>query len=149
ADREFKKALASNGESSSEIHLEKATRYNPYQPYYNFTFVKRIVDSNPHLDVTKWVRLLQIINDSIMLNPVEAEFYVTKARIFRALLQQTGHFSFYTETVSSYQAALGYDPFNVFLRTEFAYFLFRSGRLVLAEDELNKVIALEPAFLNA
>src|SRR5262249_38945558 len=43
ADREFKKALASNGESSSEIHLEKATRYNPYQPYYNFTFVKRIV----------------------------------------------------------------------------------------------------------
>jgi len=83
------------------------------------------------------------------LNSLESDFYLYRARIFRILLSQTQRFIFFTEAISSYQAALDKAPYNVFLRGELAAFEAEQGRFSLAQVELEKALNAEPAFLNA
>jgi hypothetical protein len=149
ADREFKAAFKSNDATLVQEHLENARLYNPFQPYYQFTLVSRIVDSKPELSVQKWLQLVSYLNDSIRLNRLEPDFYTYKAKIYRRLFELSGSQAYFTETVSNYQAAIDRSPYNVFLRTEYAYFLIWNGRVESATTELSKIISLEPAYLNA
>ena len=149
ADREYNMAISAQDAESARIHLDRAVRYNPYQAYYRFMFVRRVVDSHANLDSVHWMYLVHAIDDSITLNPLESDFYLYRARIFRTLLDQTHRFSFFTEAISSYQAALDKAPYNVFLRGELAAFEAEQGRFSLAQIELEKALSAEPAFLNA
>jgi tetratricopeptide (TPR) repeat protein len=149
AHREFHLAARSSTVQEADQHLLKAVRYNPYQPYYRFFFIRRIVDSNPDWDSSRWLNLLSVLNQSIALNPVESEFYSYKARILRKLLQKELTLEYYSSAVASYQTALDYNPYNVFLRLEFAAFLYQIKRNSLAEIEVRKALEAEPAFLNA
>ncbi len=149
ADREYKAAIRSGDSREAQEHLTKAVLYNPYQPYYRFAFVKRAVDSNPSWKQADWLKLIGPLNDSIRLNPLESEFYAYRARIYVILAKQTGDKNYYSQAVSSYQAALDRSPNNVFLRAQFASFLAQWGRMDLAETEIQKALEAEPVFLNA
>jgi O-antigen ligase len=149
ADHEFYLATRSQNREAANNHLVKALRYNPYQPYYRFFFLRQIVDAKPNVSDQKWTNILVLLNRAIELNPQEYQFYLYKARVLRILIQNTKSLRLYPDTVSAYQNALGCNPYNVFLRLEFASVLARFGRYDLAESEAKKSLELEPAFLNA
>ena len=149
ADRQWYLLARSTTTQEAEIHLRKAVRYNPYQPYYRFTLIKWVVDSNPQLKREQWASIVNSLNEAIRLNPLDANFYLYKAKAFRQQLVQTESLNFYSLAVSSYHAALDRSPYNVFLRAEFALFLMQAGRLDLADAELHKILDAEPAYLNA
>jgi hypothetical protein len=149
AYREMRAVSRSPDLKSAEQHLAKAIQYNPYQPYYRFSFVRSIVAARPSLKPEQWLSLANMLNQSIRLNPMEADFYAYRAKIYAALLALTRQSDHYSQAVSSYQAALDHAPFNVFLRTDYGYFLYQVGRLDLARNEMQKVIETEPAYLNA
>jgi O-Antigen ligase len=149
AHREFQKATAAKDFKTSEAHLAKALRYNPYQPYYRFTLIRRIVDAKPQFDSSKWLLLVSLLDQSIRLNPTESEFYRYKARILQFLLEQKRTLAFYSSAVSAYQSALDYNPYNVFLRLEYAAFLNRFSRFHLAEQQIRKALEYEPVYLSA
>ena len=149
AHKEFQLAAVSRTPEELEKHLSNAVLYNPYQPYYRFFFIRKIVDSNPNWESIRWSNLLLSLNQATDLNPVEYEFYLYKARIFRKLLQKESNLRYYSSAVASYQTALDYNPYNVFLRLEFASFLSQINRDALAETEVRKALEAEPVFLNA
>ncbi len=149
ADREFGAAQAATDSASAKRHLDRAQYLNPFQPYYNFAFVKRVVDSGAKLDDYRLIFLVRALNESIELNPLEPEFYLYRARVYRTLFDRTHHFNHYSLAVSSYQAALDRSPFNVFFRTELASYSAQMGRYDIAQSELLKVLEAEPAFLRA
>jgi hypothetical protein len=149
ADHEFQLALTSVLPQDKERHLTNALRYNPYQPYYRFVFIRRIVDAKPPLDSSRWMSFSLLLDQAIALNPLEFEFYEYKARISRLLVERSRSLTDYSTAVSAYQSALDCNPFNVFLRLEFASFLFQLNRYDTAKPELEKILELEPAFLNA
>jgi tetratricopeptide (TPR) repeat protein len=149
AHQEFELAVASKNVAEADQHLSKAVRYNPYQPYYRFVFIRKIVNANPKLDAVRWLNLVSLLNEATALNPLEYEFYLYKARIFRKLLQNKSTLRYYSLAVASYQTALDYNPYNVFLRLEFASFLHQIRRDSLAEVEVRKALEAEPVFLNA
>ena len=149
AHREFQLAVKARTPQQVEEHLSNAVLYNPYQPYYQFFFIRRIVDANPNWETIRWLNLVSTLNHATSLNPVEYEFYVYKARIFRKLLQKESTLRYYSSAVASYQTALDYNPYNVFLRLEFASFLRQIKRETLAETEVRKALEAEPVFLNA
>ncbi len=149
ADREFYRAMNSRTPHEADNHLAKAVLYNPYQPYYKFSFIRRIVDSRPDWDKQKWMNVVQLLEEAIQLNPLEYEFYLYRGRTYRLLLEKDSNLGYYSSAVSSYQTALDYNPHNVFLRLEYAHFLYRLNRQSLAEMELKKILESEPAFLNA
>ena len=149
ADREFKAAIRTTDLRAAQEHLTKAVLYNPYQPYYRFAFIKRAVDSNPLWKPADWLKLIGPLNDSIRLNPLESDFYAYRARIYVILAKQTEEKNYYSQAVSSYQAALDRSPNNVFLRIQFASFLAQWGRMDLAETETQKALEAEPVFLHA
>ena len=149
ADKEFYRALRSSTLQEADNHLANAVRFNPFQPYYKFVFIRRIVDARPPWDTQKWLNVLQLIDEAIQLNPLEYEFYLYRARAYRLLLEKDPNLLYYSSAVSSFQTALDYNPHNVFLRLEYASFLYRLNRQGLAEMEVRKTLESEPAFLNA
>ena len=48
-----------------------------------------------------------------------------------------------------YQQAKEQSPYQVFLRAELAYYLFSAGRYELSAKELQEILEMEPAYLNA
>jgi len=149
ADQEFQLAIHSSDTKEADRHLANAVRYNPYQPYYRFTFIRTIVDANPRFDEKKWMAISLLLDDAIALNPLEYEFYLYKARVSRIMLEKDRTLALYSTAVSSYQNALDYNPFNVFLRLEFASFLARLQRYDIAESQARQALEMEPAFLQA
>ncbi len=149
ADQEFNSYLQSQDPKEAEKHLRTALRLNPFQPYYRFAVVRRVVDSRPQLSNDQWEGLAKRMDSLITLNPLEAEFYTYKGRIFRNLLDKTSSPGHYNNAVASYQLAIQRVPYNVFLRAEYAFFEVKSGHLDRAEFELHQILKLEPAFLNA
>lgn len=149
ADKEFHRAMHSKTPEEADTHLANAVRYNPYQPYYKFVFIRRIVDARPAWQTQKWLNVVQLIDEAIQLNPLEYEFYLYRARTYRLLLEKDLNLGYYSSALSSYQTALDYNPHNVFLRLEYASFLYRLNRQGLAEMEVRKTLESEPAFLNA
>jgi O-antigen ligase len=149
ADVQFRTAVRATEPATAATHLEKAIRYNPYQPYYRFAFVKRVVDARPEITPSKWAALLPTLEYSIRLNPLESDFYLYKARIFRILNNLTGQSTYQSEALSAYHSAVYHSPFNVFLRIDFAYFAARIGRLDVAETQLEEVLEMEPVYLTA
>ena len=149
ADREWTLALRSETPPLAEAHLRRAVALNPYQPYYRFVFIRQLIDANPTLDRAKWAALLQTIDESIQLNPLDGDFYAYRAKVYRNLLETTGSGSYFSLAVASYQTALDRSPHNVFLRAEFALFLKQKGRLDLAQAEVEKILDAEPAYLSA
>ncbi|HSE42127.1 MAG TPA: O-antigen ligase family protein, partial [Acidobacteriota bacterium] len=149
ADQEFNAYLHSRDPREGEEHFRKALRFNPYQPYYGFTAVRRVVDSHPVLTKKQWEILANRMDHFIDLNPLETEFYAYKARIFRKLLEQNSNQNYYNEVLNAYQLAIQKAPFNVFLRAEYAFFELKTGHLDLAKSELLEILKIEPAYLNA
>lgn len=149
ADKEFHRAIHSRTPNEKNTHLANAVRFNPYQPYYKFVFIRQIVDARPPLDRQKWLNVVQRIDEAIQLNPLEYEFYLYRARAYRLLLEKHQNLEYYSSALSSYQTALDYNPHNVFLRLEYASFLYRLNRKGLAEMEVRRTLEREPAFLNA
>jgi O-antigen ligase len=149
ADREFHRATHSTTLEEADTHLANAVLYNPFQPYYRFVFIRRIVDAKPAWETQKWLNVVQLIDQAIQLNPLESQFYLYRARTYRLLLEKNQNLGYYSSALSSYQTALDYNPHNVFLRLEYASFLYRLNRHGLAELELRKTLESEPAFLNA
>ena len=149
ADKEFHRATRSKTPQEADTHLAKAVRYNPYQPYYKFVFLRRIIDAKPDWDINRWLNVLELIEEAIRLNPLEYEFYLYRARTYRVLLGKDLNLRYYSSAVSSYRTSLDYNPHNVFLRLEYASFLYRLNRPQLAEMEVRRTLESEPAFLNA
>ena len=147
--KEFQRAAESRTLTEANEHLLNATRYNPYQPYYRFFFIRRIVDSRPSWETSRWLNLISHLDEAIQLNPLEFDFYLYKGRIYRILLEKEPKLAYYSAAISAYQNSLDLNPFNVFLRLEFASFLTRLQRYELAESELVKILEAEPAYLNA
>ena len=149
AHLEFNRAVQAKNNEKVNEHLASALRYNPYQPYYRFYFIRKLVDARPAWEPSRWLSLLSLLDQSIELNSQEFDFYVYKARIYRLLLEKEQNLQYYSAAVSCYQTALDHNPFNVFLRLEYASFLNRLDRSDLAEDEAKKILEAEPAYLNA
>jgi tetratricopeptide (TPR) repeat protein len=141
--------VSSRDPREAKKHLEAAIKFNPYQPYTAFTPIRKTVDARPKLTSEQWLVLSSNINHLIELNPVEPDFYVYKAKIFRILLEETRNPKYYQEAVYYYQSAFQQSPFNVFLRIEYAYFEKQLGHLERSESELKEIVRLEPAYLNA
>jgi len=149
ADFEFKQALAAKDGTTAQQHLSRALLFNPYQPYYRFVFVKRILQARPQSTPELWLRALEAVNDSIQLNPLESDFYTAKADILSILFELTGNHGYYIEALAAYQTAIDRSPYNVFLRSKYALFLSKNGRSNYAELHLRKALELEPAYLGA
>lgn len=149
AHQEFQAYLNSRNAEEANKHLRAALKFNPYQPYSSFVPIRKIVDAHLKLKPEQWLSLTKSMDHLIELNPFEADFYVYKAKIFRILLQETQNPKYYHETVSNYQMATQYSPFNVFLRTEYAFFEEQLGHFERSEKELKEILRLEPAYLNA
>lgn len=149
AHQEFQAYLNSRNAEQADKHLRAALKFNPYQPYSSFVPIRKIVDARLALKPDQWLSLAKRLDHLIELNPLEADFYVYKAKIFWVLLQDTKNPKYYQETVSNYQLATQYSPFNVFLRTEYAFFEEKLGHFERSETELREILRLEPAFLNA
>jgi hypothetical protein len=149
AHKEFSLAASATAPEQTAQHLASAVRYNPYQPYYQFFFLRRAIDSKPDWPSARWFHAISVLDQSIDLNPLESEFYLYKARVYRRMLAKSPKLMYYSSAVSSYQAALDYNPHNVFYRMEFASFLFHIDRPKLAESEIRKALEAEPAFLAA
>lgn len=149
ADWQFRAAARSSDPMTADAHLQKALHYNPYQPYYTFAFLKRIVDAEPKIPPARWEALIASLDRSIQLNPIDSDFYVYKAKILRILGDSTGQQAYNSQAISAYLLAIYHSPYNVFLRIEFAYFASRTGRLEEAEAQLVKILEMEPAYLNA
>lgn len=149
AHQEFQAYLKSHNSEEAEKHLRAALKFNPYQPYSSFVPIRRIVDAHLKLKPEQWLSVAKKLDHLIELNPFEADFYAYKAKVFRILLQDTQNPKYYQETVSNYQLATQYSPFNVFLRTEYAFFEEKLGNLERSETELKEILRLEPAYLNA
>lgn len=149
ADREFKTAMSSVDGIAAERHLQKAILYNPYQPYYRFFPISKIITSSQELTTSQGLSLVDALNVAIRLNPLESDFPAYKAKVYRILFKKNGDPSDFQAAVISYQSAIGLSPYNVFLRAEYAFFLTQNGRLEPAIDELSKMIEIEPAYLNA
>ena len=148
SSREFKEAINSHDAQSVKKHLAEAVRLNPYQPYYNFYFVNKLIDSRPNLSASSWQGLVGLLDHSIRLNPIEPDFYVYKAKCYRSLLALTGKVEFYTNVTASYEDAIQVSPYNPFLRGEFAEFLKQSGHYAQALDQIHTALKLEPAYVN-
>lgn len=138
----------SHNPTEAQEHLRSAIRLNPFQPYIAFTPIRRIVDMRPQLKTEQWIKLADEIDHLIGLNPVESDFYIYKAKIYRILMERTGESKYYPNAVSNYQMAIQYSPFNVFLRIDYAFFEAKIGHLKRAESELKEILKLEPAYLN-
>jgi len=149
AHQEFQAYLNSRNAEEANKHLRAALKFNPYQPYSSFVPIRKIVDAHLKIKPEQWLSLTKSMDHLIELNPFEADFYVYKAKIFRILLQETQNPKYYHETVSNYQMATQYSPFNVFLRTEYAFFEEQLGHFERSEKELKEILSLEPAYLNA
>jgi O-antigen ligase len=149
ADREFNSYVRTSDPEEANEHLRTALRLNPFQPYYGYTAVRRIVDSHPTLPTEQWEVLAKRMDYFIKLNPLETDFYAYKARIFRSLLDQTSSPTYYNNAVASYRLAIQKSPYNVFLRAEYAFFEAALGHLEQAESELHEILKIEPAYLNA
>ncbi len=149
ADHEFKLAMESTDIRTTQAHLKKAVHYNPFQPYFRFAYIKRIVEAKPEMEPGQWKNLIGSLNDSIRLNPLESDFYLYRAKIFRTLFERTADPAYSLAAISDYQAALDKSPYNVLVRGEFALFLSRTERLDAAESELSTAISMEPAYLGA
>jgi O-Antigen ligase/Tetratricopeptide repeat len=148
SDSEFKEAIGSRDAQSAKSHLAEAVALNPYQPYYNFYFVNKLIDSHPNLTVSGWQGLVNLLDRCINLNPLEPDFYVYKAKSYRSLLALTGKVEFYTNVTASYEDAIQVSPVNPFLRGEFAEFLKQSGHYPQALDQIHTALKLEPAYIN-
>jgi tetratricopeptide (TPR) repeat protein len=94
-------------------------------------------------------QLLQSLNESIRLNPLEADFYAYRAKIYRRMFEKTQKQSDLQEAILNYQTAIQHSPYNVFMRAEYAYLLTSIGRYDAAALELSRVIEMEPAYLSA
>jgi len=138
----------SRNAKEAQEHLRAAIRFNPFQPYIPFTAIQRVVDARPPLESEKWMKLAKEMDNMIALNPLESDFYVYKAKIYRILMEKTGESKYYSDAVSNYQMAIQYSPFNVFLRIDYAFFESKIGHLKRAESELKEILQLEPAYLN-
>jgi O-antigen ligase len=149
ADLEFKSATRAKNAEEYRRHQMIATRLNPYQPYYTFHFMERLINSRPDLDVSTWRSVLPKLDHLIALNPLEPDFYVGKARVLRILYDKTGQAAYAIDVAAAYQEALHCVPTNVFLQGEFADFEKHLGHYSLAIATMQKVIELEPAFINA
>ena len=149
SDYEFKQALKATDPELVEQHLQKARRYNPYQPYYQFVFASRLVNSGTDLTAAQLQEVLESLNESIHLNPLESDFYAYRAKIYRKLYEKTQLQPYLQEAIMNYQAAIEHSPYNVFLRAEYAHFLTRIGRYEPATLELSAVVEMEPAYLSA
>lgn len=149
ADHEFKLAMKSTDIRTAEAHLQQAIHYNPYQPYFRFAFIKRVVEAKPEMEPGQWKNLVEAVNDSIRLNPLESDFYLYRAKMYRTLFDRTGDPAYFLAAISDYQATLDKSPYNVLVRGEFALFLSRTERLDAAESELSTAISMEPAYLGA
>jgi hypothetical protein len=149
AHHEFQAYLSSRNAEQADKHLRAALKFNPYQPYSRFVPIRKAVDAHLKLKPEQWLSLAKTLDRLIDLNPLEADFYVYKAKIFRILLQDTQNPKYYQETVSNYQLATQYSPFNVFLRSEYAFFEEKLGHFERSETELKEILRLEPAYLNA
>ncbi|PWT91455.1 MAG: hypothetical protein C5B54_05255 [Acidobacteria bacterium] len=149
ADYEYHKALHATQEPDARKHLERAVKLNPFQPYYKFFFVSRVVDARPTVEPSKWLNALVALQESIRLNPLESDFYVYKAKIYSILLDSTQNRSYFLDAVSAYQDAINRSPYNVFLEAEFANFLLHWERPELSEAVLHKILEQEPVYLNA
>jgi hypothetical protein len=149
SDLQFRLSLRTPDLAQSDAHLKKAMTLNPYQPYYGFSRVKRIVDARPNIGPERYSSLVSYLKELEKLNPLEPDFLVYQAKILRILLDETGEQPFYPEAVSAYSSAIDLNPYNVFLRAEYAFFEWRRGNLRRANSELNSILNLEPAYLNA
>ncbi len=157
AHQEFNAYANSQNPQEAGEHLRAATKFNPFQgyygnpfqPYFVFIPVRRVVDVRPKLNPAQWVGLAKRIDHSIQLNPLEPDFYIYKAKIYRILLESSGNSSYYRDAISNYQLAIQHSPFNVFLRIEYGFFESKIGHLERAETELKEILRLEPAYLNA
>jgi O-antigen ligase len=133
----------------AQEHLRAAIQFNPLQPYTSFVPIRRIIDARPELKTEQWIKLAKEMDHMIALNPLESDFYIYKAKIYRILLEKTGESKYYPNAISNYQMAIQYSPFNVFLRVDYAFFEAKLGHLKRAESELKEILKLEPAYLNA
>lgn len=149
ADLEFKSAVEAKTVAEARRHQMIATRLNPYQPYYTFHFMEPVINNHPDLGVPAWQSALPVLDSLIALNPLEPDFYVGKARVLRILYDKTGQVAYAIDVAAAYQEALNCVPTNVFLQGEFADFEKRLGHYSLAIATMQKVIELEPAFINA
>jgi tetratricopeptide (TPR) repeat protein len=132
----------------AQKHLRASMRFNPYQPYIAFTPIRRVIDAHPEFTTEQWLELAKRIDRLIALNPLESDFYIYKAKIYRILMEKTGEPKYYPNAISNYQLAIQYSPFNVFLRTEYAFFEAKIGHLKQAESQLKEILQLEPAYFN-
>lgn len=149
ADFEFRSAARAKTSEEARRHQTIATRLNPYQPYYTFHFMEPVINSRPNLDVSTWLNVLPTLDHLIRLNPLEPDFHVAKARVLRILYDKTGEVAYAIEVAAAYQEALDCAPTNVFLQGEFADFEEHLGHYNLAIATMQKVIELEPVFINA
>lgn len=149
ADFEFKAAQGSTSPELAYMRFHRAVGLNPYQPYYRLALIRPYVLTSAALTEEKWLKLIDQLQRCTDLNPLDATFPIYDAKIFRILHQQTGKEIYLKQSIESYQHAVELSPYQVFQRAELAYYLYSQGRYEHAEEELNTILILEPAFLNA
>ncbi|MCI0612758.1 O-antigen ligase family protein [bacterium] len=149
AHQEARAYAKSRNAAEAEKHLKAALKFNPYQPYTEFVPIRNMVDARLKLKPEQWLGIAKRMDHLIELNPLEPDFHIYKAKIFRILLEDTQNPKYYQQAIYCYQLAVQQSPFNVFLRIEYAYFEKRLGHLERSESELKEILRLEPVYLNA
>lgn len=146
---EFQAAQRSSSPEQAYSRFTRAAMLNPYQPYYSFALIRPLVLTNAPLTEAQWLRLVTLLQDCFNLNPLDPVFPVYQGKIYRILRQKTGKEVYFNQAVESYENANECSPYQVFQRGELAYLLYSEGRYEAAEDQLEKALQLEPAYLNA
>lgn len=148
---EWEMRLARKPESPEQAyaHLKRASELNPFQPYYIFARIEPLILSNPALSEDQWLRVIHALDTCIRLNPLEPNFYIYEAKVYRILYQNTRKELYFRQAVEMYERAQQQSPYQVFQRAELAYYLFSAGRYDHAAKELEEILELEPAYLNA
>lgn len=146
---EYQAAQRSPSTEQAYSKLTRAVTLNPYQPYYSFALIRPLVLTKPSLTEAQWLRLVTLLKDCNSLNPLDPVFPLYQGKIYRILHQKTGKEVYFSQAVESYENANESSPYQVFQRGELAYLLYSEGRYEAAEEQLQKALELEPAYLNA
>lgn len=149
ADFEYQAAEHSASTADAYTKFQRAIAINPYQPYYRLALIRPYVLTSASLSEQQWLKLIDQLETCIDLNPLDATFPLYDAKIFRILHEKTGKDIYLKQSIESYQHAIDLSPYQVFQRAELAYYLYSQRLYEQAEEELNVILNLEPAFLNA
>ena len=147
ADVHFRKMQAAGDAPEFGRHLSRATRFNPFQPYYFWEAAVRIQRAMPRIDLEQFALVHGYLRTAIRLEPGEPRFHRDLGRLYDRAFRDLFHDLHTMEkAIDSYAEAFTLNTADPRPLVELARLLRLAGRSEEGLRQLDRALEVEPAF---